>query len=96
LDAIREPEGKVKLLSGLADLYQKYGDNFQRALSFQPNSKDLLFSTAYACADADLQELALLQYEKLVQIDSRHSSALNNLGVVFEKLKIPNPSGEKL
>lgn len=91
---IQDSDAKISLLDVLADLYKKENDNFnhaltlQLALSFQPNSKDLLFKTAYACAEAELTELAVLHYETLVQIDSTHNSALNNLGVAFDKLKI--------
>jgi Flp pilus assembly protein TadD len=91
---IQDPEAKASLLTDLADLYEYEKDNFnrflalQRALSFQPNSKHLLFKTAYACADAEFNELAVLHYEKLVQIDSSHPSASNNLGVAFDKLQI--------
>jgi len=70
--------------------HQGIGGSLAAGFDLFFNSKDLLFDTAYACADADLQELALLHYEKLAQIDLRHSSALNNLGVVYANLKIPN------
>jgi tetratricopeptide (TPR) repeat protein len=48
------------------------------------------FDTAFACSEADLEELAALHYKKLIPIDPSHSSALNNLGVAFSRLKIQN------
>jgi tetratricopeptide (TPR) repeat protein len=96
INTIQDSQAKVSLLTDLANLYENEKDNFnrvlalQRALSFQPNSKDLLFKTAYACSEADFHELAVLHYEKLVQIDSSQKSALNNLGVAFDKLQIPS------
>jgi Flp pilus assembly protein TadD len=96
IDSTSDSKAKSRLLVGLAELYKDEKDNFsrvlalQRALSFQPVSKDLLFDTAYACSESDFNELAMLYYEKLVEIDWKHNSALNNLGVAFANLKIPS------
>ena len=90
-----EGEAKILLYRALARFYTREDDKFnravslQRALSYRANSKELIFDTAYACANAGLTELAAFHYERLIDIDERHPSAKNNLGVAFEELKVP-------
>jgi len=88
-------EAKIALYEGLAEVYKLEDNPFaraislQRALSLRPNAVDLNFSAGYACSEANLEILAVLHYERLVEIAYHHTSALNNLGVAYQSLRIP-------
>jgi tetratricopeptide (TPR) repeat protein len=92
---VNEPKAKITIYRALGRLYLRENDlpsrahALQRALSYGPNSKELTFDTAYACSQAGLPELAVLHYEKLVEMDEKYTYAQNNLGVAFGVLGAP-------
>jgi len=85
-----DPEAQAELYLGLADTYDANSETravlLEKAVSNKPNSKQMHFDSAYAYAQAGLQPLAVLHYEKAIEIDSKHPNALNNLGVAFANL----------
>jgi len=89
---LAEPSAKVILYGMLAELFKKDGDTvsralaLQRALSFQPNSQDRLFDTAYSLSEADLDFLAVLHYEQLTEVNYKSPGGHNNLGVAYGQL----------
>lgn len=91
-----ESQPTIQVCVALADLFELEKDNFnravvlQKALQIQPNSKQLNFKTAYAFSDAGMNALALLHYEKLLDIDFHYPNAHNNLGVAFTNLGAPS------
>lgn len=95
LPKLNDPEAKIAIYLALATLFEREKDQFnhaivlQQALELQPNSKDLNFKTAYAFANVQFNALAVLHYEKLVQIDPKRAGGLNNLGVAFRNLGCP-------
>lgn len=96
LTEVESADAKAAILGALADLYLKDGKKWERALAlqrataYQPNAKDLAFRTGYACADATMNDLAVLHYERVKGIDPKHSSALNNLAVAYAALEAPS------
>lgn len=51
-----------------------------KSLEFDVNNRDELFNSAYAASDADIDEISIGNYIKLIRIDDDNSTALNNLG----------------
>lgn len=54
---------------------------YEKALQYQPDDKDILFSAAYAQGDTDLQYLSYFNYDTLVNLFPESDSGYNNLGV---------------
>ena len=85
-----------KLYRNLASLYDKSNKAdlrliaLEKALEYDPNNTDLLFTIALAYGNRNNDnDLALLHYSALLKFDSNHSAAQNNLGVVYDVLDMP-------
>lgn len=95
LGKVNDPDALVRIYDCLADLYEKEGDQFtraiilQRALSLKSSSPDLNFRTAHAFSKAGEKALAIRHYEKLIAIDHKHSGAYNNIAVAFAAIGAP-------
>jgi tetratricopeptide (TPR) repeat protein len=98
LEQTSNKEGKAQLFRTLADIYKKSDDiehqafALEKALEFNPNDSSLLFSAAYAYADASFNELSLLHYTSALWLSKDESAILNNLGVQYNRLKMPAKS----
>jgi tetratricopeptide (TPR) repeat protein len=93
-----DPEALTELFRGLASLYGQAKDYEHRALALEkaienaPNDTDLLFGAAYSYSEADMHNLSLLHYKTLLGFNPESSAALNNSGVTYDKLSLPNRS----
>ncbi len=56
------------------------------ALESEPNNAARQFDAAFAYSQAGREDLALLHYKAALEADSDHRSAINNLGVAYERL----------
>jgi tetratricopeptide (TPR) repeat protein len=88
-------EERGELLLTLADLYEsesmeKRALMLDRALSYQPVNKQRQFAAGYAYSDAGMNGLAMIHYEKSLDIGPKQEMAKNNLGVVLKALKLPS------
>jgi tetratricopeptide (TPR) repeat protein len=61
----------------------------QKATEYKPNDTQLRFDAAYSSDEGDLDALALMHYEVLLNLKPDEASALNNIGVVYDQLKLP-------
>jgi Tfp pilus assembly protein PilF len=83
------------LYVGISNLYHRSGNmelkaiSLEKAIECSPNDKDLRFDAAYSYNDAGLVHLSLLHYLKATEFDPDHSSALNNVGIVYGQLGMP-------
>jgi len=60
-----------------------------KALSYKPSSRDDLFNIAF---NTDIDKYALYYYTKLLAQVSNHEYALNNIGVLYNKLNLKSKS----
>ena len=58
------------------------------SLNFDPSNTFVRFNVAYEHAKLANNKLSLLHYKKLVHTDDSDAGGLNNLGVVYDKLKM--------
>jgi tetratricopeptide (TPR) repeat protein len=94
LAATSENEGRAALLVALADLYEpesmeKRALMLEKALSYQFMDDNRQFAAGYAFSNADMNGLAVMHYEKSLEIKPKQDMAINNLGVAFRELKLP-------
>lgn len=86
-------ECKALIYKGLSDIERESGNKDlsiyckDKALQFSPLDKDMLFDVAYEVSDTKAKKLSIVNYSKLIDIDSEHAGALNNLGVIAQNLK---------
>lgn len=93
---------KIQLFQTLASYYEKEKNKlfealaYQKALECQPNNITLLFYSAYnySMVQDRFNDIGLLLYIKLLDINPKHESALNNLGVSYKNLELPFKSVE--
>ncbi|PEC71171.1 hypothetical protein CN282_08710 [Bacillus thuringiensis] len=91
-------ENKFDYYYLLSNLYKKNGDlklqvyALEKAIKIKPNHKTTLFSIAYAYSEINCYEMSILYYERLLLIDDKDTSAINNLGVAYSKLNIEHES----
>ncbi len=83
------------LYSSLASLY-KETDNLelravalQKATEYKPSDNELRFDAAYASNEDNFNALALMHYDILLRLKPDDSSALNNMGVLYDQLDMP-------
>ncbi len=77
-------------LFDLANEYEFKAITLEKALEFRPNDTDILFQIGYAYSQSKfLHPLSLLHYKNLLNFDPNQNSALNNIGVEYEKLNMP-------
>lgn len=94
LNQCENNEARVVLLLGLAELYEsesmeKKALLLEKALSYQPVDKGRQADTGYAYAEAGLNGLAAMHYQKSLDIGAKQEAATNNLGVSLQNLKLP-------
>lgn len=76
----------------LAEIEEKQGNKvhealcLNKALEYNPTSKETLFSSAYASIDSTLEAIQVSNYTQLLNLDPENSAALNNLGVTAGNL----------
>jgi Flp pilus assembly protein TadD len=83
------------LYAGLASLYEKAGETdlhalaLEKAIEFKPNDINLRFSAGFSYAkEKSTHAISLLHYKTLLQFDDKHTSALNNIGVQYDRLQM--------
>jgi tetratricopeptide (TPR) repeat protein len=87
-------ELKALIFKAMAEISKEKNDDegfytyAEAALDIDPCDTKLRFSLAYAYSNKDVDQLALLHYKKLTET-TVDKVALNNLGVQYEKLKMP-------
>jgi tetratricopeptide (TPR) repeat protein len=92
---IKIKENQYHLFRALANIYEKYDDNFmqaialEKALDLQPDNTDLRFDAAHAQSKAGISHLSVVNYETLIRQKPDSSGALNNLGVELDNLDMP-------
>jgi hypothetical protein len=96
LTKAEDNEERGELLVGLADLYlsesmEKRALMLERALSYQPIDKQKQFAAGYAYSEAaGMNGLAIVHYEKSLDIGPKQEMAKNNLGVALKALNLPS------
>lgn len=89
LTKINEDYHKADLYYQLSKVYESQKDNtlkaivLEKAATLKGNNTSFLFDSAYCYAETDFQEASISQYYNLLNINSKHASALNNQGVNF-------------
>ena len=92
---VTSPEALSQLYEGLASLYELSEDPDLRALALEkaieirPNDTSLHFQAAYSYSQRELDVLSLLHYKTLLRFDPIDKTALNNLGVQYDRLGMP-------
>lgn len=83
------------LYKGLASTYKIEDNQFlraiatEKAITYEPNATYLMFNAGYAYSEASFRDLAVLHYKNLLQLRPKDESALNNLGVEFDRGDMP-------
>ncbi|HAM38779.1 MAG: hypothetical protein A2474_05535 [Elusimicrobia bacterium RIFOXYC2_FULL_34_12] len=73
-----------------SNLFEEYQQLRKEAFKLLPNDKGLLFSIAYDYGKKNEQKKSIYYYKTLLKIDANNDSALNNMGVAYERLGIIN------
>lgn len=97
----KNPENQFNYYEKLADFYSQDKDMYlytymlEKALEIKPNHTETLFSIAHAYyGDLGLNDVSAIYYERLLKLDKKHSSALNNIGVTYNSLGLKSKSVE--
>jgi Flp pilus assembly protein TadD len=85
------------LYEGLAAIYEGAEKHelralaLEKALEHKPNDANLHFSAAWSYSQGETKPsvLAILHYELVTRFDRHNGSALNNLGVQYQRLDLP-------
>ncbi|WP_350603433.1 hypothetical protein [Pseudoalteromonas sp. SMN1298-MNA-CIBAN-0114] len=59
-----------------------------KSLEFDVNNREELFNSAHSASEEGIDEISISNYKHLINIDSKHSSALNNMGVRAQEVKL--------
>jgi len=97
LSLLNTRKSKFQLFRSISLFYKKEGEKFleslayQKALECQPNDISLLFDAAFTYSQVEnkFKDVGLLLYKKMIAINPKHESALNNLGVAYKNLELP-------
>lgn len=79
----------------LSDIEKEKGNKWKSAIYLDksvecnPDNTTYLFDSAYLAGENKLKELSLVNYTILTKLKPKHSSALNNLGVLTSEMKLP-------
>jgi Flp pilus assembly protein TadD len=83
------------LYAGLASLYEQDGESdlraiaLEKAIAHKPNDIGLRFSAGLTYGKENATHaISLLHYKTLLQFNKKHASALNNIGVQYERLQM--------
>ncbi|MCD7036426.1 tetratricopeptide repeat protein [Metabacillus sp. GX 13764] len=92
INSSSDNEEKFSNFIKIEELYKKENkldyqiSALEKALEIKPNNVSALFDLAYAYAQNNQNELALLHYKTIISIEPTHQNALNNLGVIYSDL----------
>jgi tetratricopeptide (TPR) repeat protein len=92
---VSDSAAKARLYGGIADVHEVDGNGILKAIALQkvlqlsPERVNALFPAAYALSHEEISPLAAMNYDTLVRFDKKNSSALNNLGVEYDRLGLP-------
>ncbi len=95
LQEIFEDEAKASVLDKIAEIYESKKDRLnvakarEHALTLTPSNKKRRFDAAYNYSKDNKQHLALYHYQILTNQDPKYKFAMNNLGVAYDRLKLP-------
>lgn len=97
IDRLSEDTFVVSLYQKLSDLYEAKGDiegkhNYlEKALQVDPGNKEIRFNLALSYSNVKVTKLnALYHYEKLLIRDPLHTSAMNNIAIIYGELNQPS------
>lgn len=94
LSKVQENKEATRIYKKLADIYEKDNDNINRAISLekavelQPNDTGLLFKAGYTHSKLEYDDLSLLHYKNVIEIDPEDNMAINNIGVQYDNLSM--------
>jgi Tfp pilus assembly protein PilF len=95
LEETNDDEALVMLYRKLASLY-KSDENLwlktlalEKALEINPTNTDVLFDIAYTYGEIKEFHLSAYHYLKLLNLQPKNASVLNNLGVNYQNLEMP-------
>jgi hypothetical protein len=85
LAVAKDDTQKSDIYKALSRAEEKLGNKSQsiyckdKSLQFDANNREELFDVAYSASDEGFDEISIGNYAKLVKIDAKNSTALNNL-----------------
>lgn len=83
-----------RILNTIKECEKQFGDKdtqiaaMERLLELSPQNEDMRFSLAYLYSQQENKDLSLYHYE-MIPFGNRSGAAWNNIGVAFERLKMP-------
>jgi tetratricopeptide (TPR) repeat protein len=95
LKVVTDTRALFELYSAFASFYQKRDNRemqalaLEKAVEYVPNDTATMFNAAYAYAEAGYERLSLFHYRNILQFNPKEASALNNLGVQYDRLSMP-------
>lgn len=95
LPRVKKFSEKASVFQALASLYERAKEPelraiaLEKALEFAPNDTTFRFGAAYAYAEVSFHRLSYLHYSHLLSFAPNDESALNNIAVQCEVLKMP-------
>ena len=95
LSTAKEFLEKASIYRALAELYDTAKEPelralaLEKALEFLPNDPNLRFGAAFSYATISLHGISYLHYSRMLSFDPDNTSALNNIGVQCDELKMP-------
>lgn len=95
LSKVAKNEAKASILDKVAEIHETANDDqmatkaLEHAMLLTPSDKGLRFKLAYLYFQHNRDLLALFHYKILADQDASYSSTLNNLGAVYDRLKLP-------
>lgn len=78
LSEVEEKDGNIELCCYLLD----------KSIQYKPADNTQLFESAYKCSNNKQKLIARVNYEKLILLNTTHSAALNNMGVLAQEEKL--------
>ncbi len=94
LRKIQTDEERLMLYKAMSDMEKDLGNIEMAALckeklvQIKPDDDELLFDAAYAESEASLRSLSVCNYNTLINLDDKNSTAWNNLGVCASEFKL--------
>jgi hypothetical protein len=84
---IEQEEQKANVYDALSEVEKSLGNKVvsiyckDKSLEFDPANRDELFNSAYDASNEGVDDISIGNYLRLINIDGKNSTALNNLGV---------------
>lgn len=88
-------EQRSLIYEEISKIYRQKGNSrnssiaLEKSLEFSHGDREKLFNAAYTQSNSNLNLLAIENYSTLINLESKNSMALNNLGVCAGDLKAP-------